>query len=182
MIIGLTGHKGSGKTLAADVISREIPEFKSFAFADPLREVCSIVFGLSTAEMSDRSLKEQPLERYPNESPRQIMQKVGTECIRAHYPDAWIEALKHRVKPFPNAVVSDVRFANEAESIRQMGGFIVRIARPDNEPKTDREKDLHPSETVQDAIAADKTVINDGSPVLFAARVLSAVLELKEGK
>lgn len=179
MIIGLTGHKGAGKTLAADVINRELPEYYKAAFADPLREACSLIFGLSVAEMHDRDLKETPLERYPFESPRQIMQKLGTDAIRAHWKDAWVESLKHRIKAFPDVVISDARFGNEIDMIRELGGKIIRIERPSlaTEPR-----DLHPSETVQDSIPADKTVLNDGSQILFAARVISAVLELKEGK
>lgn len=178
-VIALTGHKGSGKTLAADIITRELPEFYKTAFAEPLKEACSIIFGLSPAEMSDRDLKELPLERYPFQSPREILQKVGTEAIRAHWPTAWVEALLHRIRPFPDVVIHDLRYANEAAAIREMGGKIIRIERPSlaSEPP-----DLHPSETVQDSIEADKTVLNDGSQGLFAARVLAAVMELREGK
>lgn len=181
MHIGLVGHKGAGKNLAAEFIVKELPDFWPLAFADPLREACTIIFGLNSKEMHDRDLKEVPLERYPFESPRQILQRVGTECIRSQYPEAWIEAWKHRIKPFPDTVTTDVRFQNEAAAIVELGGKLIRIERPaDRLP--DNQRDLHPSETVLEGIATDKTIINDGSVNLFRARVLTALWELKEGR
>jgi hypothetical protein len=182
MIIGLTGHKGSGKNLAADAICKSLPSFKQDAFARPLKEACSVIFGLSDVEMNDPEIKEVPLTRYPFESPREIMQKLGTEAVRAHWKDAWVEALIRRVRGLGDCVVTDCRFPNEVQALQNLGGHIIRIVRPAAEPTTDRDRDLHPSETVQDALTVDKTVINDGSADLLAARVLAAVYELMEGK
>jgi len=180
MIIALTGHKGSGKNLAAESICASLPSFKEDAFARPLKEVCSIIFGLSDREMNDPAIKEIPLERYPFQSPREIMQKIGTEAIRSYWKDAWVEALKSRVRGLGSFVVTDCRFQNEADAIRDLGGKIIRIVRPSLE--TANATDLHPSETVQNAITVDKAVLNDGSRDLFSARVLAAVLELMEEK
>ena len=182
MIIGFTGHNGSGKNLAADCICETLTGFKQDAFAKPLKEVCSILFGLSDREMNDPEIKETPLERYPFQSPREIMQKLGTEGVRSNWKDAWVEALKSRVRGLGNFVITDCRFQNEADALRELGGKIIRIVRPDSEPKNDHERDLHASETVQNSLYVDKTVINDGSVNLFSARVLAAVLELMEEK
>lgn len=177
--LGLMGQKGAGKNLAAEFICQEMPAFYQTALADPLREVCSTIFGLTHNEVSDRELKEKPLDRYPYESPRQILQKVGTECIRSHYPEAWIKAWEQRIKPFPYTVTTDIRFGNEADAMRTLGGKIIRIDRPRPE---EARKDTHPSETVLNTLDADKVVVNDGSPELLRFRILSAVRELMEGK
>jgi hypothetical protein len=175
MIIGLTGKKAAGKNLAADIIQAEIPATVVAAFADPLREVCKTIFGLEDDDMHDRERKEATLNRYPFESPRQILQKVGTDCIRTHYPEAWVEALKHQIRACADVVVSDVRFENEVAAIKSMGGFILRVVRPGL-----NSSDAHISETIMDGLQADAEVINDGSVHLFKHRVLAAYYELRE--
>lgn len=73
-------------------------------------------------------------------SPRQIMQWWGTEYRRAcSGPDYWTRTLKARVHIQQQGgqlrhVISDVRFDNEAEAIRAMGGVIWQIKRPDLTP------------------------------------------------
>lgn len=180
LLIGLVGHKGSGKNLSADFICAAFPQFHQDAFANTLKEVCAAIFGLTEQEMHDPATKEQRLERYPFQSPREIMQKMGTEAVRSNWPEAWIEAISRRIKMYPNIVITDVRFSNEAEMIRERGGKLVRISRPRVTPEN--EKDLHASETVQDKIEVDKELLNDGSPGLLRARVLAAVWELLEEK
>ena len=73
-------------------------------------------------------------------SPRQIMQWWGTE-YRRHTcrEDYWTRTLKARVHIQQQGqlwrqarhVISDVRFPNEAEAIRSMGGVIWQVKRPD---------------------------------------------------
>lgn len=176
MIIGLVGRKGCGKNLAAHYVSAEIPQFREDSFAAPLREVCSVVFGLDPKEMAYRDLKEKPLDRYPFQSPRQIMQLMGTDAVRANWPAAWVEALKRRLKPEDNVIVTDVRFENEAQAIRDLRGKLIRIHRP--RPADAPDDDKHASETELEKIAVDKFVLNDGGVDLFVKRVLTAVREL----
>jgi hypothetical protein len=52
-------------------------------------------------------------------------------------------------------IIDDVRYINEAASIRAVGGIIVRIIRPRLTPMD------HSSETEQRHIIADYTVTND---------------------
>lgn len=186
MHIGLVGHKGAGKNLAAEIIRGRWREYAEVAFANPLKSVAKTIFGLTDEEMSCRDLKERPLDRYPFQSPRQILQTLGTEAIRGHWSEAWIEAWKKTVIGFyGDTITTDVRFSNEAEAVRSIGGHLIRIVRPpsgDEANFTPSITDKHASETVQDGIAVDKVVVNDGSMDLFAARVIVAVTELREGK
>ncbi len=182
--IGLIGKKGSGKSQSAKFIVDHLPGATAIAFADPLRAVCNRIFGVTYAEMGDdRSLKEKELERYPFQSPRTILQTVGAECIRSQYPDAWIECWKRTVSTFKGpSVTQDTRFLNEYDAIRERGGFIIKIIRPELEAIPTHDRDLHPSETVQESLVPDRVIINDGSLALLQARVLVAVMELLEGK
>lgn len=188
MHIGLVGHKGAGKNLAADIIKQQWGTFEQFAFADPLKRIATTIFGITEAEMTDRKLKEETLERYPFQSPRQILQQLGTEAVRAHWPEAWTEAWKRAIDAptsSPDTVTTDVRFSNEAEAIREKGGFLIRIVRPPTGQEiADPTKyvDKHASETVQDGIVVDKVVVNDGSMILLTGRIITAVAELMEGK
>lgn len=69
-------------------------------------------------------------------TPRQIMQLWGTEYRRAGNADYWANHVRDHIgylmdeRLERNFVVTDVRFANEAEVIRSMGGQIWQIKRP----------------------------------------------------
>ena len=69
-------------------------------------------------------------------SPRQIMQWWGTEYRRARNTHYWTRALSQRVADMHRwghahrFVLTDLRFANEADLIREFGGTIWQIMRP----------------------------------------------------
>jgi hypothetical protein len=155
-LIGFTGKKGSGKTEASNMLADAF-DFQPVSFADPLRQVCQIVFGLTDAELHDRVLKEKPLDRWPYRSPRALMQEVGTDMFRAAYPAVWIKAFQRKCSNTDRVVVGDVRFANEAAVIKALGGMVVRIVRP-GAPASD----THASETEMDSIVPDHTIDNSG--------------------
>jgi hypothetical protein len=173
MIVGITGRKGSGKNAACE----NVPGWATMSFAGPLKRVCATVFGLTTEEMSNPQKKEAIMNRWPYETPRAILQKVGTDMFRNLYPDVWVQNLKDRVMASAgeDVVITDVRFENEARAIRELGGYIVRVERP-GLPKVDS----HSSELEMDLISVDATVINDGSVRLLQARFIAAVFELDE--
>ena len=156
-IIGLTGHAGSGKDTAANHLCTRYG-FTRLSFAGPLKQVCSIVFGLTELEMSDRVLKERPLDRYPYFTPRQIMQKVGTECFRRNFEGVWLEAFKRRVAGCPLVVVPDVRFPDEAKLIRELDGRIIRIDAVGSPFAT--QSSGHASERSVDVIVSDDQLLN----------------------
>jgi hypothetical protein len=108
------------------------------AFADPLKSVCAIMFGL-TDEQLYGSLKETIDERY-NYSPRQILQKVGTDIVRDRLHETfplmgdssqfWIECFKrHYAEQTVPICVTDIRYENEAQAIVNLGGIVVHIER-----------------------------------------------------
>lgn len=175
MIVGITGRKGAGKNSACD----NLAGWSVMSFASPLKEVCSTVFGLTTEEMTDPNLKELPLGRWPYESPRAILQKVGTEIFRNYYSDVWVQNLKNRVMNnlYEDIAITDVRFENEAKAIRELGGYIVRVERPGL-----HKTDTHSSELEMDRITVDATIINDGSVRVLQARFKAAVFELDDKK
>lgn len=66
----------------------------------------------------------------------------------------WGSEVIRQVGPTP-VVITDVRYPNEADAIREAGGTLIRIVRPGVD-----DGDTHPSETALDGYAEDATVTN----------------------
>jgi len=166
-IIALCGHKGSGKDTVADVFD-VLQANRRLAFADPLRTIATTVFGLTPAQMLDRDLKEVPLDTYPHQSPREILQKIGTDCFRAIWPEVWLEAAHRTIlnSRFDYVVITDLRFLNEAVAVKEWGGIIIKI---DADERLGPNLDPHPSEADIPFIEADLVLENNGSLEDFAS-------------
>jgi hypothetical protein len=168
VIIGFYGERGSGKDTACHGL--KILGFKQLAFADPLRDGAKAIFGLTDAEMTDRVMKETPLERWPYLSPRQILITLGTEGLRDNFPGIWIERLKARAEGISKVCISDCRFADEAEAIQEQGGILVRIDNPNVEPSNS----THRSEIAWRDFTPDAVIVNDCKDAnAFEFKVLS---------
>lgn len=156
MLIAFTGKKQSGKTTASDYLFK-YHNFLSYAFAGKLKLVCQDLFALSN-EQVDGNLKERIDERY-GLSPRNILQKFGSEVGREIYRDIWIKCLERKIQHLLdnkiNIVISDLRFNNEAEWIQSKGGLIVALERPQTEVN-----DTHISESGINTEYIDYRIIN----------------------
>jgi len=89
---------------------------------------------------------------------RQVLQIIGTEMFRAISPNVWPEALIRQIKSdnAEVAIITDIRFANEVETIKENGGAVIRLTRKVFE-------DEHESETALDNFDQSKydLVINN---------------------
>lgn len=137
--------------------------YRVTAFAKPLKDAISVIFGINVEDLEDQEFKES---RSPIKSPtgrlytwREILQLFGTEVGRAISPDFWIEAFLRNYKNTESTwIVSDVRFKTEAEAIKSRGGFIIRVNRDTGLT------DDHPSEIDLDDYQNFNVVLyNDGS-------------------
>ncbi|MEC9048918.1 MAG: deoxynucleotide monophosphate kinase [Planctomycetota bacterium] len=130
-LIGLCGLMGSGKTTAAE-------ELRNAAYAPcairplagPIKSMLRSL-GLSDAQVRGR-LKGEPCELLGGKTPRHAMQTLGTqwgrECIDH---EIWLRAWRAKWTPEGCCtIVDDVRFGNEADMIRELGGVVLRIDRP----------------------------------------------------
>lgn len=159
-LVALMGKRSSGKTTAAQGLERL--GWRHVNFADPVRAVVHRAYGLSYDEMNDAVLKERVLKRYPFKSPRFLMQKVGTDLFRDGIDQAtWTEAFKRATVGYSHIVCSDLRFPNEADVIRELGGLIIRVDNPLLDHNDDAAQ--HASETELDKITPDFRVVNDPS-------------------
>ena len=129
-IIGLLGHQGVGKNYIAEKILPEIlPQSRNtvvLAFADHLKIDCVSKLGADF----DKVYGEKDYET------RKLLQITGTEEGRDKYgKDIWIKTLENWVKVLNSRgierfIISDVRFANEAEWVKSMGGTLIKISSP----------------------------------------------------
>jgi hypothetical protein len=169
MIIGICGLIGSGKGTVADILVDQ--GFKKVSFADKLKDGVSTIFGWDRAMLEgdtdeSREWREQRDDFWSNETkmevtPRLVLQLFGTDCMRNGFDDGvWVSLLKKTILENPgNYVIPDVRFENEINMIRDIGGEIWWTKRGDNPEWWSKavldtqtgsnfmaDEDIHPSE------------------------------------
>ena len=97
---------------------------------------------------------------------RDFLQKLGTDAIRdGLHTNAWVNALMADYKKidynddeqpeYPNWIITDTRFPNEAQAIKDAGGLVIRVDRPGVKPIND-----HPSEVGLDSWKFDYKIAN----------------------
>ena len=137
-IVGLSGRAGSGKSTAADVLVDA--GWSRVKFAAALKDMMRALYraaGLDDAEIERRiegDLKETPCPLLCGKTPRHAMQTLGTDWGRNMIgPDLWIGLARSRIEGHMldgrSVVADDVRFENEAATIRDLGGLVVQIKR-----------------------------------------------------
>lgn len=139
-VIGLLGRKRSGKDSSGDYLISKY-NFTRYAFADPIKDILKIMFDFSSNQLNDD--KEKIDDRW-NVSPREVLQKFGTEICR-HDLEKYLPKIKETmnnetiwIKLFrifyeknkdKDIIITDVRFLDEINAIRSIGGKIVKIER-----------------------------------------------------
>lgn len=116
--IGITGEAGAGKNTLADMLNLAF-NTKILAFADTVKEML-IVLGIDDID----KYKKVP---HPilGKTSRFLMQRLGTEFGREYLgEDIWIKVLSNRAKGLKVCIVSDVRYLNEAQYIRDNGALV----------------------------------------------------------
>lgn len=169
-IIGILGVAGSGKTIVAKHLAEQYGYQRS-RFAEPLKKMLKHGLGLTDEEV-DGEHKMTPMERFGGVTPRYMMQTLGTEWgRRCVYRNIWIDAWKaHAELEEGPLVVDDVRFPNEADVIRSMGGVIWRIYRPGVEIMR------HPSELAMKDVKED-FFISNATTITALIRSVDALMD-----
>ena len=182
MIIGLCGLIGSGKGTVADILVDE-HKFEKISFADKLKDAVSVLFDwdremLEGETSESRFWREQEDTFWTKETgrkitPRLVLQEFGTDCMRNGFFDGvWVSFVRKRIieNPEINFVIPDVRFVNEADIIKGLGGKVWCVKRgPD--PLWFRQyvdldiepTDVHSSEWRWAKIAFDHNIYNEGT-------------------
>ena len=133
-IIGIIGCVGSGKDTCGDYLVNHY-KFQKIAYADKVKDVASIVFGwdrdlMQGSTKESREWREQ-VDEFWGISPRVAMQKIGTDMFREHIDkDVWIKSVVKKIQSTENNyVITDCRFENEVEAIKNLGGKVIYIQR-----------------------------------------------------
>lgn len=131
---------GSGKSEVAKVLIAQ--GYVNVKFAGPLKDMArgllkSMGFEAEMVErMIEGDLKETVIPGFKTVTPRQIMQTLGTDWGReAIDQDLWTNVARAKIEKLRdkgvNVVVDDLRFPNEYDLVRGLGGFAVKVVRPD---------------------------------------------------
>ena len=171
-LVAFTGLKQSGKDTAATSLTHR--GYAHVKMAEPMKQMLRVLLQYRGApagqinRMLEGDLKEVPTPYLNGRTPRYAMQTLGTEWGRELMAeDFWIGAARDRIEQSPRVVVSDIRFGNEADLIRELGGTLYRIER-EGQTVTD----LHPSEVEITTMPVDATIVNDApSGEVFTERV-----------
>jgi hypothetical protein len=135
------------------------PYIKNYSFADPLKIICHTLFGLTKEQCWGNDNQKNTIVqhllwenmpvlcsgmKYHNPGPmtaREFLQYFATEIMRAIYEPIWVNATINKIKQEKSSIsiITDVRFLNEIESIRNSGGVLIKLTRDIN-------KDSHSSE------------------------------------
>lgn len=146
-IIGVGHRARQGKDSAARAMISLMPkDVMRFAFADDLYAVARVVHGMREKDPA-------------------LLQRLGTEVYRAVDDEVWVRSVYYKIKEAnpPIAIITDVRFPNEANFVRQLGGITLRVQRvkedgvtafvaPDRNPKHASEIALNPDHWWDDTI------------------------------
>ncbi|MDD3759156.1 MAG: hypothetical protein PHN76_13500 [Advenella sp.] len=184
IVIGLAGRARAGKNTVAEILQSIDSGFCQCAFADALRVEVIDAFRVSSDLFNNDDLKERKdlalaivrcddvefIDRMTAlghnliapRTPREIMQLWGTEYRRNQDSYYWIdrlsafihEQIKSGARKF---VVTDVRFEDEAQFIKQMNGSVWLIQRNQSDSKPAG----HKSEHIQDISCIDKIITNN---------------------
>ena len=116
---------------------------------------------------------------------RDMLQKLGTEVMRdSLHSNVWVNAMYADYTPiglhdrdyvgpmsirkpksdsvYPNWVITDMRFPNELEAVKERGGITIRVNR-DNGTRAISMINSHTSETALDDANFDYVIENDGN-------------------
>lgn len=174
----ISGKSGSGKDALASIMKKKLES-----------NGCSCV----TLHYAD--LVKYYLHQYydwdgvKDEHGRNLLQQLGTNKIRAMYPDYWATAIGQFLSAVPNdfdvAFIPDARFPNEIEVVKKYNPnvYTIRIERFDEDnnlyvnPIFTQEQLNHPSETsLDDYDEFDYFVENSGEDLTALEEAADTIL------
>lgn len=191
IVIGLCGRMQHGKsTLAKQLRDYFGNRAVSSAFADPIKHM---LFAIDlTEEELWGGAKMRPSSFLGGHTPRRAMQTLGTEWGRELiynniWVDAWQRSMDRLAAHIDIVIIEDVRFVNEVEKIRSMGGILIEVHRPSMEPTTLWGKvkakwaalTAHPSEKISFRKIGAHRISNTAGPEAMLQQFLSRYPELR---
>ena len=181
-LIGLYSSRPQcGKSTVAGILARHYG-YTVHPFVGPLKKLTVsflMQFGY-TREMAKNFVyqdKEHRIEGVPGHpTARHLMQTLGTEWGRdLVHRDVWLDMWQSSM-PLGPVVVDDMRFPNEAQTIKDLGGERWLVSRLPSSQASLVAAFRHPSEGALNDLEFDRVIVNDGS-MLDLADTVAAALE-----
>lgn len=157
-LIGIHGKARSGKdTLCQFMISYH--GGYRYGLADPLKAMLKAGFGIDMADPYWETNKEKEIPALGC-SPRYLLQTLGTEWGRQKVrDDIWLLLAQDALlRNGPGMIVPDIRFENEADWLRRLGGVVIHLHRSRAAPVA-----AHASENGVLVVPGDIVLSNDGT-------------------
>ncbi len=139
-ILSFSGRKQSGKSTSADYIISLINEhkfnmsYKIYSFVDPLKlDICINILGLTYDQCYGSDDNKNTMTDLwwdgVQLTARQAMEIIGTKIFRALKTNVWVDATINKIKKenVDLAIISDCRFPNEVEAVKNSGGLNIRL-------------------------------------------------------
>jgi thymidylate kinase len=129
-IIGISGVARSGKDTMLDSLAEIYgnENIIRLAFADALKEECDSFLkkntGISAFTSDDRE----------KSMIRPFLVTYGTHIRRRINPRCWIEVISKTINSDKNYAITDVRFPNEAQWIKDLKGTLIHVSRTGVDP------------------------------------------------
>ena len=154
---GFAGGKETGKTTASKFLKRRFG-YRIFSFADPIRKLMRAL-GVTKQYYTD---DKDAIIPHLGKSARFCMQTLGTNWARKQISETiWLDMMARRLKDAKLhkylITIDDVRFDNEAELVKEFGGFLIRVERGDTP------SDSHVSEAGISDDLVDLAIENHGT-------------------
>lgn len=181
MIIGISGKIGSGKDTVAGIIIDNKPKYTRKAFGDKLKKAVALLTGAPENLMYTQEGKEVYLSGW-DMTVGQFQQKLGTEAMRdVIHKDGWVLALMSDYIEDYNWIISDVRFKNEAEAIREKGGLLIRVNGDPAKVRANSTRDMtHQSEVdLDDWEDWDAVIENNGTLLELQNKIKKLINDLR---
>lgn len=130
VLIGITGKLGSGKDyITHNVIIPIIEKLKyrylQCAFADQIKINVMTKYNINYDEVYINKTAQS----------RQLLQTEGTDVARSQDTNIWIKYMNnwikvHEMRGISVYIISDVRFKNEMNFIKENGGIVIKVVAP----------------------------------------------------
>jgi len=169
-LICIIGNIGVGKSTVAEILKNN--DYVELTFASPVKDI-ALILGFDYKDVYGTQEDKLKINDFWSVSGREFMQKFATDIMRNKLnkhidlnldrKTIWVRLCEKKIIDLLNnnkkIIVSDGRFPDEIDMIKQLGGKIIKIQRSNNIYKIIN----HESENYIDKINADIVINNDGS-------------------
>lgn len=127
-------------------------------YAENLKLIASMLTGIPRKNFEDQEFKKTHLgPEWNNITVREFLQTLGTRALRDNLNEnVWVNSLFGNFDESSQWLITDTRFPNEADAIKERGGIVVRVDRGLSTGD-------HPSETALDNYNFDYVIPNKGN-------------------